>query len=60
MECARKSEKALLIEKGRLEAGNRALQDDIVRSKCAIANILNAVQETGNEKLITEVYGLTE
>lgn len=60
LESCKKNEKALLIEKSKLEAGSRGLQDDIVRNKLAIANILNAVQETGNEKLISEVYSLTE
>jgi hypothetical protein len=36
------------------------LQDDVVKGKMVVANILNVVQETGDEKLISEAYSLTE
>jgi hypothetical protein len=60
LEGCRKNEKTLLIEKNRLETANFSHQENIVRIKLSIANILNAVQETGNERLISEVYGFTE
>lgn len=44
LEQFRKSEKALLIEKNRLESSNHTLQDEVVKGKMAIANILNIVQ----------------
>ena len=56
----RKGEKGLLIDKNRLESSNRNLQDEVVKGKMRLANILNVVQETGNEKLISEAYSLIE
>ena len=60
VEWLRRAEKNLLIEKGQLEGANKQMREEIVRNKMSIANILNAVQDTGDEKLISEVYTLTE
>ena len=60
LQVCKKNEKAVLIEKGRLQTSNRQLQDDVVKGKMVIANILNVVQETGDEKLISEAYSLTQ
>lgn len=53
LDLCKKNEKALLIEKGKVETSFKQLQEDLIRGKQTIVNILNFVQETGNEKLIT-------
>lgn len=60
LEATKKSEKTLLIERNRLESGSHELQDELVKGKMRIANILNVIQETGDEKLISEAYSLIE
>jgi hypothetical protein len=60
LELAKKNEKALLIEKGKVETSSKQLQEDLIRGKQTIVNILNLVQDTGNDKLITEAYALME
>ena len=50
----------LLIEKGKVETSSKQLQEDLIRGKQTIVNILNLVQDTGNDKLITEAYALME
>lgn len=54
----RKSETKLLIDKTRLENGSNELKDELVKEKLKIANVLNAIQETEDERLISEVYTL--
>ena len=60
LELAKKNEKTLLIEKGKVETSSKQLQEDLIRGKQTIVNILNLVQDTGNDKLITEAYALME
>ena len=43
----------MLIEKTRLENSYNELKDEVVKEKMKIANILNAVQETGDERLVS-------
>ena len=58
LESMRKSETKLLIDKTRLENGSNELKDELVKEKLKIANVLNAIQETEDERLISEVYTL--
>lgn len=53
LESLKKSETKLLIEKTRLENSYNELKDEVVKEKMKIANILNAIQETGDEKLVS-------
>ena len=53
LESLKKSETKLLIEKTRLENSYNELKDEVVKEKMKIANILNAIQETGDERLVS-------
>ena len=57
LESLKKSETKLLIEKTRLENSYNELKDEVVKEKMKIANILNAIQETGDERLVSQCYG---
>ena len=58
LDVVKRAQKALLIDKNKLDSTNKTLQEEVVKGKIALANILNIVQDTGNEKLISEAYSL--